>query len=416
MFALVVLLAIPPASAAAADSWPSFRGPGSRGHAAASGLPSTWGEKKNVKWKTAIHGRAWSSPVILGDQIWLTTATPDGRKLSVLCVNRADGKILLDRVLFNVADPQFAHKFNTYASPSPVIEAGRVYVTFGSPGTACLDTKSFKVLWERTDFVCNHFRGSGSSPLLYGEKLIMNYDGSDHQFVVALDKNTGKTIWRQKRSIDYQDINPKTGKPDRDGDWRKAYSTPVIARFDGGDPVMLSLGSKALYAYEPDTGKEIWRVEERGNHSGGATPVVGHGLIFMPLGYSKGHLIAVRGGGESADRVAWRTKRAAPKKPSVLLIDDLIYMVDDIGIASCLDAKSGAEIWKERIGGNYSASPLYADGRIYFFSEEGKTTVIAPGREFKKLATNQLEEGFMASPAVAGKALYLRTKKALYRI
>jgi outer membrane protein assembly factor BamB len=334
-----------------------------------------------------------------------------------MCVDRETGKVVHNLKLFDVVLPQYVHPFNTYASPTPVIEEGRVYVTFGAPGTACLDTKTGKVLWQRRDFACNHFRGAGSSPILHGGLLIMNFDGSDHQFVVALDKSTGKTVWTQKRSIDYQDLDSE-GKPQAEGDLRKAFSTPHIAMMNG-KVLLLSSGAKAHYAYDPLTGKELWRVEERGQHSASTRPVAGKDLIYFQTGWSKGQLLAVRPGGQGVvtdSHVAWRAKRSIPNKPSILLVDDLIFMVDDGGISSCLDAKTGSEIWQERIQGAYSASPVYADGKIYFFSEEGKTMVIETGRAFKKLAENKLEGGFMASPAITGKAFVLRTKTHLYRI
>jgi outer membrane protein assembly factor BamB len=429
---LLVILA--PVVARANENWPQFRGPNGDGQSDAKGLPLTWSETENVKWKTPIHGKAWSCPVVWGNQVWLTTATEDGRELFVVCVDRDTGKILRDQKLFDVANPQFCHKFNSYASPTPVIEEGRIYVTFGSPGTACLDTQIGKVLWERRDLECNHFRGAGSSLILYGNLLIMNFDGSDHQFIVALDKKTGKTVWRKNRSIDYKDLGPD-GKPELEGDLRKAFATPHVASLDG-KPVLISSGAKAHYAYEPLTGEELWRVEERSSHSAGARPVVGHALVFIPTGWSQGQILAIQPGrkGEVIDanataaeasgsneartrlQVVWKSKRSVPKKPSLLLVDDLLFMVDDGGIAGCLEAKTGAEVWRERVGGNYSASPIYAEGRIYFFSEEGKTTVIEAGRQFKKITENQLDDGFMASAAIAGKALFLRTKTHLYRI
>jgi outer membrane protein assembly factor BamB len=409
--------------------WPQFRGPNGDGHSDSTDLPLTWSESQNVKWKTPVHGRAWSSPVVFGSQVWLTTATEDGHELFAVCIDRDSGKIVQDLKLFEVDKPQFRHQFNSYASPTPVIEPGRVYVTFGSPGTACLDTQTGKVLWERRDFVCNHYRGAGSSPILFGDLLIMNFDGSDHQFVVALDKNTGKTAWRTERSIDFKDLDAD-GKPQTEGDLRKAFATPQVATLDGR-PVLISQGAKATYAYEPLTGLEIWRVEERTSHSGGTRPLAGFGLIFVPTGWSQGQVLAIKPGkkGEVIDanadpivgatpqlQVAWKTKRNVPKKPSLLLVDDLLFGIDDGGVASCLEARTGTEVWRERAGGNYSASPIWAEGRVYLCSEEGKTTVIDAGRQFKVLAENKLDDGFMASPAVAGKALFLRTRTHLYRI
>jgi outer membrane protein assembly factor BamB len=415
---LPLALAVLSTSLLAEDNWPEFRGPKGDGHSDAKGLPLSFGEGDHVKWKTAIHGKGWSSPVIWGSQVWLTTATDDGTELSVLCVDKESGKVLRDEVLFRVATPQFCHKFNSYASPTPAIEEGRVYITFGSPGTACLDTKTGQKIWERTDFVCNHFRGAGSSPIIWKDLLIMNFDGSDNQFVVALDKKTGKTVWETKRSVDYGDLAPD-GTVKNEGDYRKAFGTCHVYLQDG-KPVLLSSGAKAHYAYDPATGKELWRLADPEHHSAAARPLVGFGMAFISAGFSKGAVYAVKLGGsgalDPAQAQAWEIKKAAPNKPSLLLIDDLLYLFNDGGIASCVEAKTGNVIWSERFGGNCSASPIYADGRIYMGNEENKMVVLAPGREFKVLAENIFPDGFMSSPAVSGKALYLRTRTNLYRV
>ncbi len=390
--------------------WPQFRGPDGNGVSRATGLPITWSETENVRWKTAIHGRAWSSPVVLGEQIWMTTATPDGKELFAVAVAKATGRIVFDLKLFDVAQPQFAHSFNTYASPTPVIEPGRVYVTFGSPGTAALDTATGKVLWTRRDLECNHFRGAGSSPILFGDLLIMHFDGSDVQYVVALDKRTGRTVWKTNRSIDFQDLQPN-GKPKADGDFRKAFATPEVVMWQG-KPVLISLGSQAAYGYDPSTGKELWRIEERAQYSSSVRPVSGNGLIFYTTGFNTGQVYAIRADGT----VVWKAARGAPNKPSLLLADGLLFMVNDTGIVTCLDAATGAEVWRSRIPDSYSASPVYADGRIYFFSEDGRSTVIEAGRQFKVVGESSLDDGFMASAAIDGRALFLRTRTHLYRI
>ena len=297
-----------------------------------------------------------------------------------------------------------------------------------SPGTACLDTKSGKTLWERRDFVCNHFRSAGSSPLLFGDKLFMHFDGSDYQYVVALDKNTGRTVWRTDRSLDFQDLGPD-GKPKAQGDFRKAFSTPRIASFpsdDGrpgsGKPELISVGSQAFYAYDPDSGKELWRIENRAGFSGTATPVIGGDTAYLCTGHGKTELWAVKPGGYTKggvlpeSRVAWKVRKNVPTRSSPVLFDDLLYMVDDGGVASCTDARTGEQLWHSRLEGSYSAAPIVAAGRIYFFNESGKATVIAAAREFKRLAENSLDAGFMADPAVSGQALYLRTKTSLYRV
>ena len=404
------------AAGTALAEWPQFRGPQGDG-VARGALPLTWSERQNVRWKTPIHGRAWSSPVVLGDQVWVTTATPDGRELSAIAVHRDTGRVIHDLKLFTVEKPQYAHPFNSYASPTPAAEAGRVYVTFGSPGTAALDARTGTVLWQRRDLECNHYRGAGSSPVIFENLLLMHFDGSDHQYVVALDKQTGKTVWRRDRSIDFKDLGPD-GKPEAEGDMRKAFATPHVATL-GGRPVMISLGAKAAYAYDPRTGDELWRVEERTSHSASTRPVAAHGLVIFPSGWPTGQVLAVRPGGKgdvTDSHVAWRLTRGVPKKPSLQLDGDLVYMLGDTGIVSAVEARTGEVVWTGRVEGTYSASPLLAGGRLYALNEDGKTTVLQAGRQFKVLAENKLDDGFMSSPAAVAGALIVRTRTHLYRI
>ncbi len=401
----------------AQEPWPQFRGPQGNGVSHARRLPLRWDETNHIVWKTAIRGKGWSSPVLWSNHVWLTTATPDGRELSVLRVSGETGKIEQDRKLYDIEKPQYADRFNSYASPTPVLEEGRVYVSFGSPGIACLDSVTGATIWERRDFVCDHFRGAASSPIVFLDRLILHFDGADHQYVVALDKKTGRTLWQTRRSVDYKDIKAD-GKPDAGGDWRKAFSTPLVM-LHANQFTVLSLGSKAFYAYDFTTGQELWRVEEPSCHSGTVRPVFANGLIYAAMGLSKGQLWAIKPGGSglvTESRVEWKVTRNVPTRPSPVVVGDLLFMIDDGGIATCLDAKLGTEIWRERVEGNYSASPIAGAGRVYFQNQEGKTAVVEAGRSFKVLATNQLGDGFMASPAVYGKALYLRSKSHLYRV
>ncbi len=406
-FLLIIALTLPVNFTSAGENWPEFRGPTADGRSDSTGLPITLGDTKNVVWKTPIHDRGWSSPVIWGDQIWMTTATEDGKELFAVCVDRRSGTIVHDLKVFDVEDPLDIAPINSYASPTPAIEDGRVYVHYGSYGTACLDTDSGEILWTRRDLNCEHHMGPGSSPILFDDKLIFDADGIDVQYVVALNKRTGKNVWRTDRSVDYTDIHPWT---------RKAFATPRVIDV-GGRLQLISPCSRAVMGYDLDTGEELWKIRHYG-WSMVARPLFGHGLVFIVVDFDRSQLWALRpdGQGDVTDsHVAWKLEKGVPSTPSLLLIDDLLYMITDQGVALCVEAKTGEVVWRERIGGNYSASPIYADGRIYLASHQGVVTVLEPGREFTILASNELDEQIMASPAVSGKALFLRTKSHLYR-
>jgi outer membrane protein assembly factor BamB len=405
---LLLVSALSLAAGDAAQNWPQFRGPRGDGKSDATGLPLTWSETQNVVWKTAIHGKGWSSPVVRGDQVWLTTAPEDGTRLSAVCVNRNSAKVVHDVVVFEVDKPAFCHPTNSYASPTPCIEEGRVYVHFGTYGTACLDTKTGKKLWERRDLHCDHFRGPASSPILYDGLLFVHYDGIDVQYVVALDKATGKTVWRKDRGTYF--------KPGTDPDLKKAYGTPAVITVEG-KPQLVSPAAAATTAYDPRTGEQLWRVYHGGMNVA-APPLQGLGKVFLCTGDGGLRLLAVRPGhGDiTATHIDWKRSQGVPSRSSPLLVGDLLYMVNEVGIATCVEAKTGKEVWQKRLGGRYWASPLYAEGRLYFFSEDGVTHVGTAGREWKELAANKLDAGCMGSPAVAGKSLFVRTKTHLYRI
>ncbi len=407
--------------ALADGNWPQFRGPTGQGTSEATGLPTKWSETENVKWKTAIHGKGWSTPVVYGDQVWVTTATPDGKKSSVLCLDRETGKVLHDRVVFeNEKVEPLGNPLNAYASPSPAIEAGRVYVHFGSYGTACIDTKTFATLWERRDLPCRHYRGPGSSVILFENMLILSMDGVDVQYLTALDKTTGKDIWRTDRTTDFKDLDERTKLPKAEGDYRKAYTTPIVVK-SNGKLQLISPGARAAFAYDPHTGKELWTVAYPG-FSNATSAVYKDGVTYISTGHGRTEMLAIKtdGTGDVTDsHVLWRITRNMPLQPSSVVVGDLMFQANDGGIATCVDLKTGELVWTERLGDGkeqYSASALYADGRVYFFGREGLCTIIEPAREFKLIATNKLTAGMMASPAVAGKSLFLRTKTHVYRI
>ncbi|MCG6157089.1 outer membrane protein assembly factor BamB family protein [Rubinisphaera margarita] len=407
IFALALTL---PGSLMAAEGWTEFRGPNGTGIAPEADPPETWSESENVAWKTAIHGKGWSSPVVADGKVWLTTASEDGKEMFIVCVDAESGKILHDKLLFTNDEPREIHVTNSYASCTPVIEGDRIYVHFGSYGTCCLNTQTLEKYWERRDFPCHHWRGPGSSPIIYQNMLFVHYDGFDYQYIVALDKQTGETIWKKDR--------PDLFETD-DGDQKKAYGTPAIFEI-GGQDVLISPYAKATMAYDPQTGEELWYVRYE-QHSTANRPLFDGKSIFIGTGFGKGSLIAINPEGAEGNvtesHVRWEQKRTMPSKPSQLLIDGRIYTIaDKIGLASCLDASTGELLWQERIGGTFSASPIYAGGHIYFCDEDGKTTVVAPGETLTIVAENQLDQGCMATPAPVGKALFLRTKTDLYRL
>lgn len=392
--------------AAAADEWPQFRGPDGQGHTDATGLPLTWSEAENIAWKTAVPGRGWSSPVVSGDEIWLTTAIDDQRSLRAVAISLDSGKLLRDLEVFHYENLPPINGKNSYASPTPVIEAGRLYIHFGTFGTACLDTADGRVVWTNRELTVDHKEGPGSSPVLCGELLIVNCDGIDAQYVAALDKESGKVVWRRDRP------GPHNPVPD----FRKAYSTPLVIEVDGQTQVV-SPGAAQVVAYNPQTGDELWKVRYAG-FSNVPRPVFANGLVLVDTGYMKAQLWAINpGSGDiTASNVVWRCAKHAPANPSPVVVGSDVFMVSDAGIASCLNAADGKVIWQERLGGNFSASPIAGDGRVYFTSEEGVTTVVAAGRKFQNLATNKLAGRTLASAAVAGHSLFLRTEGNLYRI
>jgi outer membrane protein assembly factor BamB len=384
-----------------ADDWPQFRGPSGQGHSAETGLPIAWSESQNVVWKTPVPGRGWSSPVVAGGRVWVTTSVDGkGASLRAMAFDVASGREAMNVEVFRLRSADLTNPKNSHASPTPVVDGDRLYVHFGAEGTAALTTSGEIVWTARFPYDSQH--GNGGSPVLYGDLLIFSCDGSNDAFVVALDKRTGKVRWKTPRR-----------QP-----WDQAYSTPLVIRVGDRDQVV-SVGAYRAAAYDPETGKEIWRVSYADGFSNVPRPVFGHGLVYIATGFQQPSLLAVRADGAgdvTKTHIAWTLKRGAPLTPSPLLVGDELFVVNDGGIASCLDAKTGAAHWVQRLGGAFSASPVFADGRIYFLSEEGASTVLAPGREFRKLAASTLDGAILASMAVSERSIFIRTNTHLYRI
>ncbi|MDB5386785.1 MAG: serine/threonine protein kinase afsK [Planctomycetaceae bacterium] len=423
------------ASIACAGEWRQFRGPDGQGRADAKNLPVTWSETENVIWKTAVPGRGWSSPVYAEGKIWLTTGvekslTPEAleqQKLTKLAFNpmakemslvesvslhavsldAETGKLLSNTELFTVKEPPGIHTLNSFASPTPVLDGHLLLCHFGELGTACLDTSSLQILWT-TVLPGAHAVGAGSSPIVYGDLLIIPCDGTDRQYVVALNKLTGKEVWKTKR--------PRmTGFL---GDFHKAFSSPLVVNYQGRDQIVIP-AAQWFASYDPLTGKELWRFRHGEGFSNSSCPVSDGNLVCITSGVSKTQLFAIRldGSGDiTKTHSAWKISKQVPVISSPVIVGHEIYYVNDQGIASAANLSDGAVLWTKRIGGNHSASPLAADGKIYFSSQEGKTTVIAAGSEYRELAVNTLEGQLLASPVVLDESLLLRTQSHLYRI
>jgi len=385
-----------------AQDWPQFRGPDGQGHSSERGVPIRWSETQNIAWKVPVPGRGWSSPVVVDGRVWLTTAIASGREssLRLMSFDASSGRTTLDVEVLRLRNSALLNQKNSHASPTPIVEGDRVYVHFGAEGTAAVSTTG-EVIWKvRLQYESQH--GNGGSPVLAGDLLILNCDGFDEAFVVALDKRTGKTRWR-------------TFRPEP---WSQAYSTPLVIRVADRD-LVISVGAFHAMAYDPQNGKEAWRVDYPEGFSNVPRPVYGAGLVFITTGFQQPSILAVRPDGKgnvTRSHVAWTLSRGAPLTPSPLLVGDALYIVTDTGIASNVDARTGAVRWQHRLSGPVSASPVSVDGRIYFLDEEGKTTVVMPGPTFEAVAVNALDGATLASIAVASQSFFIRTATHLYRI
>jgi len=417
------LLAVLVFAQGAAD-WPGFRGPAGDGVAAKDANPPVeWSESKNVLWKTELPARGRSSPVILGDRVFVTGARESGVKrakigpddmqtaeqivLTVACLDRASGKVIWNAVLREIDKPDPVHWLNSWATPTPALEPGRLFCEFGGFGTWCLDPESGKILWEKR-IPMDAQVGPASSPVLWRDLLLLVRDGREAQYVAALDKKSGEIVWKTARPpVQVNNANSK-----------KSFSSPLVIEA-GGRTQVVAIGPHWLVAYDPATGKELWKLRHGDGYSIGSVPVFGQGTLYVGTGCSRPNLISVKPDGEgdvTSTAINWRVTKGIPMISSPLLGGDDLYWVSDDGVATCAESKTGAVRWQSRLGEGHLASPMYAGGRVYFFGKEGKTTVVKPGAAFERLAENQVEGVVIATPAVAGKSLYLRTDTHLYRL
>ncbi len=433
--ALLFVLLIAMSVESSAAEWPQFRGPKGDGVAATANLPTEWSETDNIRWKVETPGRGWSSPIIADGLIWITTAVERslGKKeqeelrtgkfgknpmkaelsivgeisLRLLAFDAETGDAALDRELILVKLPQPVHSLNSYASPSPVWHNGRIYGHFGTFGTVCFDIQAADIVWSK-QLALQHSVGPGSSPIVLADRLIIPCDGTDQQFVTALDIETGEELWKTPRP-------PMTGT---DGDLHKAFCTPIVITVDGQEQVVV-VGAQWVVSYDPADGKEIWKVRHGDGFSTVPRPVSGHGMIFMSTGYIRPELWAIRADGQgdvTKSHVAWKVTKQVPTMPSPVLVGNELFYVNDQGVATCLDALTGAQRWQKRVEGNYCASAWAAAGKVYFANREGKTAVVRASSKYDPVADNHLDGQIFATPAVLGDALILRTDTHLYRI
>jgi outer membrane protein assembly factor BamB len=404
--------------------WPCRNGPFHNGCAAevdVRGVPLEWDEAsgKNIAWKVDLEGFGHSTPAIGHGRLWFTAATADGKRQFVYAIDARTGRVLAHKLVFeNAAPERLGNKVNTYASPSCVLEDDAVYVHFGCYGTARLDPLTAAVIWQRRDLPCRHFRGPGSSPIVWRDLLILTFDGIDQQYVAALDKHTGKTVWRTDRSTDYHDLGPD-GKPKAEGDNRKGYGTPATMDVNGRTQ-LVSVGSRAAFGYDAATGREIWTVTHK-DFNAASPPLQFENLAIIHTGSGGTNLIAVRLDGSTHGNVtrthlAWNRTKRNPRLCAPALVRGQVWILTDNGVLCAIDAKTGEERAALRLGVSYTASPLIAGDYLYASDEDGTTTVVRTSIPPQIVARNRLSEGMRASPAVAGGAIYLRTYHSLYKI
>ncbi len=398
------------------QGWTHFRGSRLDAISEVENAPTNWSVESNILWKTEIHGRGWSSPVVWEDQVWITTGTEDGKALYAICANLNTGEIIHDIQLFNPDTVYRKHAVNSYATPTPCVDLGKVFAHFGRYGTACIDVADGAVIWSRTDLECQHVQGPGSSPVIYKDLLILHYEGSDVQFITALDKSNGKTVWKTERpKVIYDKLDP-IGK--------KAYITPLIIQVNGRD-LLISNGSALCIAYDPETGKEIWRIVQ-GVDSTIAMPAFGNDLVYFYTGFEIGEdgekyaeLLAVdpMGSGDITNpQVVWRMKGPILQLSTPLFKDGLLYTIDSRSMLICLDAATGKTHYSQRLKGKFNASPVYAAGHIYCSNTNGNTIVWKEGPKLEIIAENQLDGEIWTTPAVVDNSIIIRTSKSLYRI
>jgi len=396
-----------------AENWPQFRGPDHDGHSTETHVPWTWSDAENIAWKTELPGQSWSSPIVWNDRVFVTTATEEGVSCRVISLDRKSGSILWNKEVLQQA-PGHKEGRNTYATPSPATDGQRVYACFGDGSFVALNFAG-EIEWTNRDYRFYGQHGLGSSPILHNDLLIMARDGSsdgedkklgwqtpwDQSFIIALDSRTGRERWKARRGLS-----------------RISHGAPCIWEQDGQAQVISEAGD-VVQGFDAATGERLWSSEVIGEGKVPST-LIGDGLVFTAGGWGGNETIKafkLNGRGDLKEtNLVWQQKRGMPKVPSMIYQKPHLFTITDGGVATCLKAQTGELVWQERLGGNFSASPVMAGGRIYFLSDEGQSTVIEAGPEFKVLAKNSLNEKVQASPAISQGHIFIRTERGLFSI
>ena len=395
-----------------AENWPGFRGPRGQGISWEKDVPTQWSQTSNILWKTPVPGNGWSSPIVFDDRVFVTTATDDGASFRLVCIDRWTGNIVWDKQVLQ-QEPGHKSQQNSYASSTPVTDGRRVYVLAYDGSFAAVSMEG-DVIWTNRDFHYYSEHGLAVSLILYQDLLIAPFDGSspgpdkapgwqkpwDQAVITALDKNTGSVRWKARR-----------------GSSRIAHVTPQILSQDGQEQLVSSAGD-VVQGFDLKTGERLWTVASTGE---GVVPslVIGDGLIFATSGFGQPTIRAIRTGGKgdvTQSHIAWESADDVPMVPSMLYVKPHLFLVTEGGVAKCLAAATGEVLWRNRLAGRYSASPIWVDGKIYFLSEQGRTTIVDAAGEFNVVAQNELQEKCCASPAVSNKHIFIRSEDAVYCI
>ena len=403
------------AAASLQADWPEFRGPSQNGATVTALLPIHWGEEDNVKWFSKTRGLGWSSPVIVGDRVYFTSASNaetdssqdasliGSQRLQLTCLNANSGQEIFTRVVFEQgSDAPKIHQKNSHASSTPIVHQGRIYVHFGHQGTACTDLEG-SVIWENRDHAFPPTHGNGGSPIIVNDKLVLTCDGGSAPYTLALDLKTGKEIWRTLRGVE--------------ADKQFSFATPQLIEV-GGQQQIISPGSNVVQALSPSDGKVIWFVRYDG-FSVVPRPVLYRGTLYVITGFMTAKLLAIDPNGQgdvTKTHVKWTFGTAVPTTPSFVCFENQIVMASDNGIATGVDLATGKELWRQRLGGNYSASPLLAGNKVYFQSETGEALVFELSEKPTQIAKNKLPGRIFASYSVIENDFVIRTENGVYRI